>query len=187
MTQKEDVRTGWGGRLARFCMAIFLFEGVSGLAITFAPFHPTVEWSVLLHTLAGVATLVPVAWYCAVHWDDYRGYTMSHVVFLGYITVVALLVCSVSGVVVTWQGLFGRNMSVAWQNVHLYSGLAAIGATLPHLLIPLVRVWRKSQAHRRERWKLLGYGLAPPCWLRLAGASILSWGGTCRRSVGCRA
>ena len=175
MNQKEDVRTGWGGRLARLCMAIFLFEGVSGLAITLAPFHPTIQWSVLLHTLAGVATLVPVAWYCAVHWDDYRGYAMSHVVLLGYITVVALLVCSVSGVVVTWQGLFGRNMQVVWRNVHLYSGLVAIGATLPHLLIPLTRVWRRNQAQAAKRMIGVSAGVTVVGCLAILGlASIYS-------------
>ncbi len=158
MSEREVVRTGWGARLARFSMALLLFEGVSGLAITFSPFHPTIEWGVLLHTFAGVATLVPVAWYCAVHWDDYRGYTLSHVVFLGYIAVVALVVCSVSGVVVTWQGLFGLQMSAVWRNVHLYSGIAAIGATLPHLLTPLTRVWRKSQAQVAR--KLIGVSVA---------------------------
>ncbi|MEE8411350.1 MAG: multiheme c-type cytochrome [Acidobacteriota bacterium] len=157
MGRQNDVRTGWGARLAQLSMALLLFEGVSGLAITFAPFHPTIEWSVLLHTLAGVAVLLPVAWYCAVHWNDYRGYAMSHVVFLGYVAVIALLVCSVSGAVVTWQGLFGVRMSAAWRNVHLYSGLATIGATLPHLLIPLVRVWRKKEA--RAAWKLIGVSL----------------------------
>lgn len=157
MSSEAKVKTGWGARLAQFSLALLLFEGVSGLAITLAPFHPATQWSVLLHTLAGVLTLVPIAWYCAVHWDDYRGYAMSSVVFLGYLAVVALLVCSVSGVVVTWQGLFSVRMSGVWRDIHLFSGIAAIVATLPHLLIPFARVLRKEQA--REAWKLVGVSL----------------------------
>jgi len=158
MGQQKEVRTGWGARLAKFSMALLAFEAVSGLAITLAPFHPTIEWSVVLHTLAGVATLLPIAWYSAIHWDDYRGYAMSSVVFLGYIAVVALLVCSISGIVVTWQGLFGLSMSVLWRNVHLYSGIAVIAASLPHLAIPLARLLRKKQA--QAAWKLIGISIA---------------------------
>jgi hypothetical protein len=127
-------------------MALLLFEGVSGFVITFAPFHPAIQWNVLLHTLAGVLTLLPIAWYCAVHWDDYRSYAMSNVVFLGYLALVSLLVCAVSGAVVTWQGLFGLRTSELWRNVHLYSGVATVGATLPHFAIPLARMLRKRPA-----------------------------------------
>ena len=154
MAQGTEIRTGWGTRLAKFSMALLLFEGVSGLAITFSPFHPVVQWSVLVHTLAGVAVLLPIAWYSWLHWDDYRSYSMSHVVFMGYLALITLLVCSISGVVVTWQGLLGLRMSTVWRNVHMISGIATVAATLPHVLIPLARVWRKSQAQTAR--KLIG-------------------------------
>ena len=115
------VRTGWGSFLARLSMAVLLFEALTGLLITFAPFHPTVQWGLVLHTLVGVLTLLPVAWYYVAHFLDYRHYAMSHIVLLGWVGVIALLVCSASGVVLTWQGLFGLRTSVFWRQTHLIS------------------------------------------------------------------
>ena len=117
--RENGLRTGWGSNLARICFAVLAFEALSGLAITFSPFHAVIEWGVLLHTLLGVALLLPVAWYLAVHWVDYRTYRFSNVVLLGYVAVVALVVCIASGVVVTIQGLFAVRMSNLWRQVHL--------------------------------------------------------------------
>ena len=155
MTQAREVRTGWGTRLARLCMAALMFETVSGFAVTLGPFHAAVEWGVLLHTVVGAVTLLPIGWYLAVHWDDYRGYSLSHVVLLGYVALVGLVVCSASGCVVTWQGLLGVRMSPLWRNVHLISGCVVLGTTAIHLLIPLFRVMRRYEA--RSAWGMLGY------------------------------
>lgn len=67
-TPVRCVRTGWSGALARATAAILLFEFISGLAITFGPFYPAVEWGLLLHTGVGVLTLAPLAWYFVRHW-----------------------------------------------------------------------------------------------------------------------
>jgi hypothetical protein len=133
-------RAGWASKLAVIGMFVLLFEGITGLAITFAPFHPVVEWGVLLHTLIGVVTLLPVAWYLAYHWADYKHYSMSNVVLLGYVASIALLVCAVSGAVVTVQGLFALKMSNVWRQIHLISTFVTLAATLPHLVIVLVRL-----------------------------------------------
>lgn len=66
------LRTGWTSILAKLSMAALLFEAVSGLVITLAPFRPAAQWSVLAHTAVGALTRLPLAWYCAVHWLDYR-------------------------------------------------------------------------------------------------------------------
>ena len=158
----RPVRTGWASRLAALGLFVLLFEGVSGLVITFAPFHPSVEWSVLLHTLVGVITLVPVAWYLLIHWKDYKHYAMSHVVLLGYVATVALLVCAISGVVVTLQGLFAVRMSNAWRQIHLISTFVTLGATLPHALLVLFQLRRPEL--RRTAWRLL---------LQAAGATVV--------------
>lgn len=55
--------TSCGSWLARVTAAILMFELVCGLTITFGPFHPAVEWSLLLHTAAGLITLAPLTWY----------------------------------------------------------------------------------------------------------------------------
>ena len=37
--KQDGVRTGWTSTLARLCLAVLLIEGVTGLAVTFGPFH----------------------------------------------------------------------------------------------------------------------------------------------------
>ena len=68
--EERRQRTPAGGAswLARFSMAVLLFETITGLAITLAPFHPSVQYGVLVHTALGALTLLPVAWYCLRHW-----------------------------------------------------------------------------------------------------------------------
>jgi len=141
MQQATDrtVRTGWVSRLAVLAMTVLVFETVSGLAITLAPFHPAVEWGVLLHTLVGVLTLLPLLWYFVAHWRDYAHYKISNVVLLGYVAVAALLVCLVSGVVVTWQGLFAVKMAAGWRQAHLISTFVALGVGLVHVVLVAVR------------------------------------------------
>jgi hypothetical protein len=64
------IQAGWSTVLARTAAAILLFELVSGLAITLGAFHPTTQWSLLLHTIAGVIAIAPLVWYCVRHWKD---------------------------------------------------------------------------------------------------------------------
>ena len=130
-------------------MAALLFEAVTGLAVTFLTFHAAIEWGVLLHTLAGVALLVPTVWYCVAHWLDYRRQALSDTLLLGYVGLGGLLVCSLSGLVVTWQGLFGIRTSAIWRNAHLISTLLVLGAVLAHLVLA---AWREiGRASCRER------------------------------------
>ncbi len=140
----RQLRTGWAACLARLTMATLIFEAVSGLAITFSPFHAAIQWSVIGHTVIGALTLLPLAWYCAQHWLDYRRYAASHIVVLGYVGLLALVVCSLSGVVVTWQGLLGLKTSALWRKVHLISTFVTLGAILPHVVFSFLRVWREG-------------------------------------------
>lgn len=122
--------------------ATLLFLTVTGLAVTIGPFHAAMEWGLLVHTVIGIATVLPLVWYCAVHWLDYRRYQLSSVVLLGYVAAAGLLVCLVSGAVVTWQGLAGTRMSPAWRQTHLISTCVTLAVALPHVVLLLVRVAR---------------------------------------------
>jgi hypothetical protein len=134
-----EVRTGWVSTLSRVALAALIFEALSGLVITFAAFHAAVQWTVLVHTLVGLAVMIPLTWYVLAHWLDYKSYNMSDSVLLGYVGGVALLVCAVSGLVVTWQGAFGTRMSPLWRNIHLYSTYATLAAALAHGILVYVR------------------------------------------------
>ena len=142
----REMLTGWASKLATLTMATLLFEAVSGLAITLAPFHAATQWSVLVHTAVGAATLLPLAWYCIRHWRDYRGRAASHIMLLGYLGLIALAVCSVSGLALMAEGLF-RIRTTGWlRQTHLISTIAALATLLPHVAFSFLRVWRQGTA-----------------------------------------
>jgi len=160
--RESEVRTGWASLLSTFSAAALLFLTLSGLLITFAPFLPATQWSVVVHTAVGLATLLPLAWYSWLHWKDYRHYAMSHIVLLGYVGTVALVLCSVSGLVVTWQGLFGIRSSWAWRQTHLVSTFVVLGAALPHVVLTVVHNRREkvSRPVGRFAWQTVAATVA---------------------------
>lgn len=160
-------RAGWPAVLSQAAAAILLFELISGLAITFGPLHPATEWGLLLHTVVGVITIVPLAWYLVRHWKDYADQALSDVLVLGYVALGALAVCVVSGLVVTWQALFGLKTSQVWRYIHLVSTLLTLAASLPHIVISWYRRRGTEAARAAGRWlgvtavaTLAGIGLA---------------------------
>ena len=133
------LRTGWGAPAAKISTAILLFETITGLAVTLGPFGATVEWSLLVHTAVGVLTLAPLCWYVANHWIDYRRQAISDVLLLGYVGATALVLCCISGLVITWQGLFGVRSSALWRNIHLITTVATIAPVAAHLVLAWLR------------------------------------------------
>ena len=174
-TQQDSVgvvRTGWGAFLARLGMAVLLFEAITGLAITFAPFHASIQWSVILHTLVGIVTLVPLAWYYAAHWLDYKHYATSHISVLGYVGIAALFVCSLSGVVVTWQGLFAVKTSYLWRQIHLISTFVTLATALPHVVFAYVHMKRAHVQRPVGAFVLQSFGFTIVGVAAIAGLTV---------------
>lgn len=139
----QAAQSGWTSGLAKISMGILLFEAISGLAIRFLPFHSTIQWSVIVHTFIGVLAAGPVIWYVARHWIEYRKHAMSHVVLLGYVGLAGLVICGISGLIVTWQGLFGLKSSALWREVHLLSTFLILVTILPHVIFSFFRIWKE--------------------------------------------
>jgi hypothetical protein len=125
-------------------MGLLIFEAISGLAITCSPFHPAAQWTVIVHTIVGALSLIPLAVYTARHWRQYRTYAPSHVTVLGYVAALALLLCALSGCVVTSQALFGIKTVPLWREIHLITTLVVVGTILPHVVFSLVRLRRSE-------------------------------------------
>ena len=90
--------------------------------------------------------MIPLAWYYTWHFQDYRKQALSDVLLLGYLGLTALLVCCLSGIVVTWQGLLSVKTSPAWRMVHLVSTLVTLGAGLAHVMLAYVRARKEVVA-----------------------------------------
>ncbi|HVS04527.1 MAG TPA: cytochrome b/b6 domain-containing protein [Thermoanaerobaculia bacterium] len=151
-------RTGWSSWWTRLGLAALTVEAITGLLVTFAPFHGVVQWGLLLHTALGLAVLVPITVYLVIHWLDYRRYNLSDAVLLGYAAGVALLVCAVSGLVVTWQGLFAVRMSAGWRTAHLWSTWAILATVGAHVALVLWRSKREKVA--RPAWQATAWAAA---------------------------
>lgn len=161
-------RTGWSSVLSKTAAAILLFELLSGLAITFGPFHPATEWGVLLHTIVGVITIAPLVWYSLAHWRDYRDQALSDVLLLGYVGLGALAVCLLSGLLVMGQALVSDRTSPWLRYTHLTSTLLTLAAGGAHILIAW---WRRRRAEGVEgaaAW--LGAGLVAT----VAGIAVIA-------------
>jgi len=167
------LRTGWASLLARFCFGLLVFELITGLAITFAGFNAAIQWSVIVHTVAGLIMILPTSVYCLKHWQDYRRYGMSQVVLLGWVALWGLLVCLVSGCVLTWQGLFGIKTTEVWRSVHFYSTLASAIGIVPHVLISFFRVLQ-GNASKPAKQFVLATVLCNVSGLILIGALTVS-------------
>jgi hypothetical protein len=170
---QRTTRTGWASALARACMAMLLFEIVSGLAITVAPFTGFTQWSVVAHTVVGALLLLPLAVYSWKHWLDYRSYAASHIVLLGYLGLVSLAICCGSGVWLTWQGLAGNRTSSLWRNVHLISTFAAMAGILPHVVFSFVRVCRTGTPRATVTYFVGTFGISIAGVFVIAGLSAM--------------
>ena len=162
MNDKPAPKTGWSSGLSKLGITAMLFLTVTGLAIAYAPFHAAMQWGVLIHTAIGLLTLLPLIWYTFRHWGDYKRYNLSDAVLLGYVSGIAFLLCLVSGIVVTWQGLFAASMSPLWRNVHLYSTWVTLLTALPHVVIVWVRTRSREPlpAAGQLVWKCLAGTIA---------------------------
>jgi hypothetical protein len=147
-----QVRTGWSAALSRVVGALLLFEIISGLTITFGPFHPAIEWGLLLHTMVGLIMVAPLALYLMWHWSDYTDQALSDVLLLGYVGLGSLVICIASGLLVTGQAAFGIKTSSALRYVHLVSTLLALAATVPHMFIAWLRRYRTGFARGAAGW-----------------------------------
>jgi hypothetical protein len=154
-----------------------LFELVSGLAITFGPFHPAVEWGLLLHTAIGLLGLAPLVWYFVRHWQDYSGQAMSDVLLLGYAGMAALAVCILTGLAVAAEGLLGTRTAPWLRYLHLFSTLLALAASVPHIFISWLRRRGTEFARPSAGWLALA---ATGCILGLCaiGGLTLAYSGS---------
>lgn len=135
----ERTEQEWRARLLMWVGGLLLFETLTGLAIYLLPFSLPNQVLVLVHTVVGLAFMVPFAWYQVRHWLLYRPLGLSHVKLTGYLAMGATLAAIVSGVVLTVQALVSTRISYSWDLVHVVATFAVIAFAAPHLVVLVVR------------------------------------------------
>ena len=141
-----DRSGGWRSPLAILTGGYLAATALTGLSIWLLPFSVPNQIVVLVHTGIGILFLVPCLWYSVKHLQEYWRKPLSHIVVLGYLGTAALLVCLVSGVVVTWQAVLGTRIGYAWDIAHIISTIGILGMAVPHVVVIVLRDWKSHQA-----------------------------------------
>ena len=136
---KNQTLKGWTSHLAAFVTAIIVVESVTGLWIYLAPFSVTSQIQVLLHTLAGLIVLVPYFVYQVRHLRIWYNQKFTAIMVLGYALMAMMLICIVSGLVLTWQAVIGPKVSELWDLIHLVSGIAIFALLVFHTVMAYTR------------------------------------------------
>ena len=138
--QKPNNRSKeWGHVLLYFVSGFLLFETLTGLSIYLLPFSVPNQVMVLLHTAIGLVFILPFTWYQIRHWLIYRTWTMNHIKLTGYVSMAITIVAAVSGLVLTYQSLFGYRISYVWDLIHIISTFALIAFLAPHVIAIVIR------------------------------------------------
>ncbi len=138
----------WRAWLTWLSVGWMLFLAATGGFILLLPFSQFTQFSVVVHTVVGVVLLPVAVWYSVRHLlRRWRG-RLNHYQVTGYVALGVLLVCSASGLVLTWNGLFGLRRGEFWHLVHLFSGLAVAAAVTVHLVAVAVRPVADGHARR---------------------------------------
>jgi hypothetical protein len=124
----------WQHRLLACVAGLLAFETITGLSIYLLPFSVPNQVAVLLHTAVGLACVIPYAWYQLRHWRAYRERQLTHVKLTGYFSMVAAIAVVVSGLVLSYQAVFGNRIGYGWDLVHIIATFGLLASVLPHIL-----------------------------------------------------
>ena len=103
-----------------------IFLALTGFAIWLLPFSIPIQFSVLMHTLLGLAIVIPLTLWQLSHWLATRKVQRSFRKICAYSGFWTMAVVTVSGLVLTWQAMFGLFTSHFWDQLHLWSGIVAL-------------------------------------------------------------
>ena len=166
----RDAVAAWRSRLAVWTMALFLFLSVTGVVIWLAPGNAWAEAQTILHTVFGIAFVVPSAIYLWRHVSATIRQPVSHVAILGWTSGTLLVAVVVTGGVVTWQALFGPRVSYGWDLVHTAGGVACAALVVLHCVFAAARFFRAKVAEEGRIGRAASGRLA---WKSLALTVVL--------------
>lgn len=150
---RQPLSTG-GGRL-NFAVTggLLLFLTAGGLLIWLLPFGRFAQLSVLLHTAVGVAAAAVFAVWQFSHWLATRKAPRRPRKISAYIGFWLLAASFISGLLLTWEAIFGLHTSHLWARMHLWTSIAAIPFLAWHMIPDAPNDSRIPASARRKMWK----------------------------------
>jgi hypothetical protein len=133
---------------------IFLFECVSGAAVTLRPaMGAWLQWNVLLHTVLGLILLVPLTVYSWSHWRRASASDQKNMIWIGYATLAVVALSGLSGLWAAGAACFAERVPAWVRSAHLWSSWAAAALVATHLTISLRRLRSLSGADASSTWR----------------------------------
>jgi hypothetical protein len=167
-TSHPDVRS----LLTWIASGLLIYLLISGALIFWLPFSTYTQYSVIVHSVAGVLALLPVAIIVVMHWRRRDTSISGRPAALAKASLAILAVDIISGLAIVLQSVFGRAVADVWWQVHQLAALA-FGVTLfLHLLPILMRYANTPSTPRRiaRRWFL-----AAAAVLFVAPLAVTDW------------
>jgi len=127
---------------------------VSGVLIFWLPFSVYSQYAVIVHTVAGIASFVPGSWILFLHWRRRDSSVVGAPALLAKLTIVLLVACAASGLIVVLQSVFGRAVQSIWWLMHQLSAVGFGMLLFLHILPILLRYRNTPSTERRlaRRW-----------------------------------
>ena len=141
--------------------SLLIYGVLSGLAILLLPFGAFTQYSVIVHSVVGIVSCLPICYVVYLHW---RRRNISIVPVVRQVAIMAtllLLVCILTGLVTTFQAAFGTWVVPSIRMAHLVTGLL-LGLVLFFHLVPIFLRYRNTShtARRPARRKFAFTGIA---------------------------
>ncbi|KAA0255858.1 hypothetical protein FBQ97_07450 [Acidobacteria bacterium ACD] len=128
----------WWAPLSRLAGGALVYLLLTGLPVRLLPFSPAMEWTVILHTVAGVLALVPIALYLFRHAAEYWADALTPNKVLGWLSLGATVLAVGTGVWATALAFFSDRVPPLVRTLHLVPSIALLVLVAAHIW-PLVK------------------------------------------------
>jgi hypothetical protein len=119
-----------------FSTAALIYGLLSGIAVWLMPFGQFAQYSVLIHTLIGGLSFIPVVAVIYMHWRHEGNNVQLSAGRIAFFATVLMLLCILTGVAEALMALFGTWVPASLRYGHLVTGLL-LGVALGFHLVPL--------------------------------------------------
>jgi hypothetical protein len=135
---------------------LLLYLLVSGALIYWLPFGVYAQYSVIVHSVAGMLALLPIGIVVVMHWRRRETSISGTPATLAKASMAVLAISIASGLMIVLQSIFARKVGDTWWLVHQLSALAFGILLFLHLLPILMRYANTPSTPRRiaRRWFL---------------------------------
>jgi len=136
--------------------ALLFYALASGAIIAWMPFGPHAQYTILVHTIVGVASLLPLVGIVCLHWRRWHGHASGAAALISLAAITVLGLCLLSGLAITAQAAGSDSVHDLLQPLHAVSSIALGALLLAHLAPVFLRYRGKTATpHRARHYQIL--------------------------------